>query len=59
MIHGAPVTTTVSMGVATFPDHGKDYDHVLEAADNALYVSKAQGKNRVTLAQPPAAPHAK
>ena len=47
------VPVTASMGVATFPEHGKDYDKVFEAADNALYVSKSEGKNRVTVAGPP------
>ncbi len=45
------VAITASMGVATFPEHGGDYDEVFEAADSALYASKSQGKNRVTLAQ--------
>lgn len=45
------VPITASMGVATFPDHGGDYDEVFEAADTALYASKSGGKNRVTIAQ--------
>lgn len=51
-IGGKAVATTASMGIATFPDHGKDYDRVFEAADNALYASKTSGKNRVTVAPP-------
>ena len=45
------IAVTTSMGVATYPDHGDDYDKVFEAADNALYASKSKGKNRVTVAQ--------
>lgn len=45
------VTITASMGVATYPDHGSDYEEVFEAADAALYTSKSSGKNRVTVAQ--------
>jgi diguanylate cyclase (GGDEF)-like protein len=45
------VAITASMGVATFPDHGGDYEEVFEAADAALYISKSNGKNRVTVAQ--------
>lgn len=50
-IGGKHVSTTASMGVATYPDHGKDYERVFEAADNALYVSKSRGKDRVSVAQ--------
>jgi len=41
---------TVSLGVATFPLHGGSPDHILSAADAALYQSKSAGRNRVTLA---------
>ncbi|MBM3343066.1 MAG: GGDEF domain-containing protein [Betaproteobacteria bacterium] len=45
------VDITASMGVASYPEHGADYEQVLEAADAALYASKSRGKNRVTVAQ--------
>lgn len=41
---------TISVGVAGFPGNGETSDAVLEAADQAVYQSKAQGRNRVTLA---------
>jgi diguanylate cyclase (GGDEF)-like protein len=50
-IGNAKVSITASMGVATYPDHGADYNEVFEAADAALYASKSQGKNRVSVAQ--------
>jgi len=56
VVGGKEIVTAASMGVATYPEHGKDYDRIFEAADNALYASKSQGKNRVTMAQPAAAP---
>lgn len=38
---------TVSVGAATFPEDAKTAEQVLEAADQALYVAKRQGRNRV------------
>jgi diguanylate cyclase (GGDEF)-like protein len=43
------VITTVSVGVACYPNHGADLDTVLERADQAMYNSKANGKNRTTI----------
>ncbi|MEB3284455.1 MAG: sensor domain-containing diguanylate cyclase [Candidatus Sericytochromatia bacterium] len=48
---GEPLGVTVSVGVATFPDHGRDATALVESADRALYRSKALGRNRVTLAE--------
>ena len=41
---------TVSVGVAAFPDHGKNSAALLHAADAALYRAKAEGRDRVTIA---------
>jgi diguanylate cyclase (GGDEF)-like protein len=38
---------TVSAGVATFPQHGRDRDALIRLADGALYWAKEQGKNQV------------
>ena len=38
---------TVSAGVATFPQHGRDRDALIRMADGALYWAKEQGKNQV------------
>jgi two-component system, cell cycle response regulator len=45
-----PLTVTVSVGVATHPDHGADPEELLSAADMALYQAKARGKNQVRAA---------
>jgi diguanylate cyclase (GGDEF)-like protein len=41
---------SVSVGGAAFPDHGTALDHVLEAADAALYAAKRDGRNAVRIA---------
>ncbi len=44
-IEGAEVYTSASIGVALYPDHGETYDELLSHADEALYLSKAMGRN--------------
>jgi diguanylate cyclase (GGDEF)-like protein len=44
-------TLSVSAGVAALPDQGSNSEAVLRAADGALYQAKAQGRNRVSVAQ--------
>jgi diguanylate cyclase (GGDEF)-like protein len=44
---GQQIRTTISAGVALYPDHGMTGDDVLRAADLALYQAKGQGRNRV------------
>jgi diguanylate cyclase (GGDEF)-like protein/putative nucleotidyltransferase with HDIG domain len=41
---------TVSLGVASYPTHGRNRDELLTRADEALYASKRAGKNRTTVA---------
>ncbi|MGD0970392.1 MAG: GGDEF domain-containing protein, partial [Desulfobaccales bacterium] len=43
-------SSTISLGVAIFPDHGATVEDVLRAADDALYKAKAAGCNRVVVA---------
>ena len=44
---GTDVKTTVSAGVAIFPEHGTNDDDLLHAADLALYAAKKTGRNQV------------
>lgn len=44
---GAPIHLEISIGVATFPDHGNARDRLLDAADKAMYLAKSQGRNCV------------
>lgn len=39
---------TASFGVAAFPAHGDTFDRVMKIADQALYLSKEQGRDRVS-----------
>jgi len=43
---------TVSAGVATFPQHGRERDSLIRLADGALYWAKEHGKNQVRVALP-------
>lgn len=46
-------TITVSLGVASFPEHGDTVDAVLEAASQALRRAKLAGRDRVVIAEAP------
>lgn len=43
------VAVTISGGIATFPEDAGSAEDMLRRADEALYRSKAAGKNRITL----------
>ncbi|MDP3714313.1 MAG: sensor domain-containing diguanylate cyclase [Mycobacteriales bacterium] len=45
------VPITSSAGVATYPSHAGDADTLVRAADDALYRSKADGRNRTTVSE--------
>ena len=46
---GHSITTTLSAGLAGFPEDGNDMHAIMANADEAMYVSKRAGKNRLTL----------
>lgn len=46
---GNMLSSTLSAGLAGFPDDGPDVNSVTSKADQALYVSKRSGKNRLTV----------
>jgi diguanylate cyclase (GGDEF)-like protein len=47
-IEGRKVGVTVSIGIAAFPEHGDEIQEVMSKADQAMYCSKKNGKNRST-----------
>ena len=42
-----PISATITVGVATFPQNGSTIDEVIRAADWALYAAKEEGRNQV------------
>jgi len=41
---------TISLGVATYPQHGTNRDSLIKSADEASYEAKLGGINRVVVA---------
>ena len=46
-IEGKHIATSVSIGLASYPEDGRSLDAVLARADRAMYVAKERGRNRV------------
>ena len=44
---GRTLRLTCSVGLATYPAHGRTREALLDAADKAMYRAKSQGRNRV------------
>ena len=54
---GSRIPLTASLGVAVWPDDGREPDALLSSADRGLYAAKQAGRNRVVAAATlPAAP---
>lgn len=49
-IGGTQANIGVSIGIAFFPQHGNSVESILNAADNAMYLSKSAGRNCYTFA---------
>jgi diguanylate cyclase (GGDEF)-like protein/PAS domain S-box-containing protein len=48
VFNGQEIRNTISLGIASFPEHGATYNEIIEKADKALYISKRSGRNRST-----------
>ena len=46
---GRTVPLTLSGGIATYPEDGLEPEALVARADEALYIAKREGKNRITL----------
>jgi diguanylate cyclase (GGDEF)-like protein len=44
---GVPIRLSISIGVATFPEHSRARDTLLDLADKAMYLAKSRGRNCV------------
>ncbi len=47
--HDIEIKTTFSAGIASFPEHGDDAWSIIRIADEALYIAKHEGRNRVII----------
>jgi len=46
---GQKIKASLSLGVATWPNHGSEIEDVIKKANSALNLSKQRGRNRVTV----------
>jgi diguanylate cyclase (GGDEF)-like protein len=51
-VRGLRIATSVSIGIAAFPEHGSDLRSIMNKSDQAMYLSKKTGRNRVTVFDP-------
>ena len=49
-INGHHEATTISLGVAVYPEHARGASELCEAADKAMYQAKTAGRNRLCIA---------
>lgn len=45
-LEGGPLKVTLSLGISTYPENGKDRLALVERADQCLYFAKKHGRNR-------------
>jgi diguanylate cyclase (GGDEF)-like protein len=51
-VDGRYLMISISVGVSLYPDHGRDAEALLRAADAALFRAKALGRSQLTLFSP-------
>jgi diguanylate cyclase (GGDEF)-like protein len=50
-VPGVDRKITASIGIATIPEHAADGEQLIRSADRALYAAKANGRDRIEIAQ--------
>ncbi len=45
IVHGLELSTSFSLGIAVYPENGRDFETLLKKADTAMYKAKDAGKN--------------
>jgi diguanylate cyclase (GGDEF)-like protein/PAS domain S-box-containing protein len=53
MLEGETLTTTPSLGIAVYPEHGQDELQLVRQADDAMYVAKREGGRRYNIGYAP------
>ena len=51
-VDGRDLMISISVGASVFPDHGRDAEALLRAADAALFRAKALGRSQLTVVSP-------
>ncbi len=47
LLDGNEINISISIGIATYPDHAKSWEALLEAADKAMYGAKKAGRHQI------------
>ncbi|MEH6687142.1 MAG: diguanylate cyclase [Halopseudomonas sabulinigri] len=56
LLEAGTLITAPSVGIATFPEHGRDDVQLVKRADEAMYIAKRNGGKRYVVATEPANP---
>jgi diguanylate cyclase (GGDEF)-like protein len=46
------INLTISIGIAIYPEHSKDYEQLIKLADQSMYLAKSLGKNQFLFHEP-------
>ena len=49
-VEGKMINVTISIGVASFPEHGVEAENLVHASDDAMYKAKENGRNQIASA---------